>query len=278
MEDILLYLKAVGLTTIWLLIIYVAPAVMLSIIVHFSSSIIEKESIRIFGIHIYLYLFGWIGTACHELGHALFCVIFRHKITDIKLFSPDTKTGTLGYVSHTYEPGSIYQTIGNFFIGIGPILLGSLVIYLTSILLLDISFDGSVELVSSLQNCFQESFSKVSQMKLQLAAKTLQTSLTGNLDTSSWKFYVFLYIAFSIGSSITLSWSDIKGATGGFLILILFITIINLATLWLWGPETEPDNAMIPAFAAFYTVLIFTITLNTLASLVLITISTIKGR
>jgi len=151
MEDIILYLKAVGLTTIWMFIIFVIPAVVLSIFVHFSSSIIEKESIRIFGIHLYLYLFAWIGTACHELGHALFCVIFRHKITELKLFSPDTKTGTLGYVSHTYEPGSIYQTIGNFFIGIGPILLGSLAIYLTSILLLDISFDGSVELVSSLQ-------------------------------------------------------------------------------------------------------------------------------
>ena len=50
-----------------------------------------------------VYLVAWLGTPLHELGHALFCLIFRHKIEDIKFFKPDKVNGTLGYVYHTLE-------------------------------------------------------------------------------------------------------------------------------------------------------------------------------
>ena len=57
----------------------------------------------------------------------------------MKLFDPDPETGTLGYVQHTYESSSLYQMAGNFFIGIGPILLGSALIYLFLYLLLGLN-------------------------------------------------------------------------------------------------------------------------------------------
>jgi hypothetical protein len=43
--------------------------------------------------------YGWIGTPVHELGHALFCVLFGHTIQDMKLFKPDKADGTLGYIT-----------------------------------------------------------------------------------------------------------------------------------------------------------------------------------
>lgn len=32
----------------------------------------------------------WIGAPVHESGHALFCLLFRHQIAEIRFFSPDT--------------------------------------------------------------------------------------------------------------------------------------------------------------------------------------------
>ncbi|HNX57819.1 MAG TPA: hypothetical protein PKK43_01880, partial [Spirochaetota bacterium] len=55
---------------------------------------------------------GWIGTPVHELGHAAFCLIFGHRITDMKLYDPDPSDGTIGYVCHSYN-NSPYQKIGN---------------------------------------------------------------------------------------------------------------------------------------------------------------------
>ncbi|MDR3490768.1 MAG: hypothetical protein P4M12_01845 [Gammaproteobacteria bacterium] len=43
----------------------------------------------------------WLGTPIHELGHALMCLIFAHKIKDIKLLTLNQADGTLGYVSHS---------------------------------------------------------------------------------------------------------------------------------------------------------------------------------
>ena len=40
------------------------------------------------------YITGAIGTPLHECAHALFCVIFGHKITAIKLFQINSDDGT----------------------------------------------------------------------------------------------------------------------------------------------------------------------------------------
>jgi hypothetical protein len=50
--------------------------------------------------------------------------------------------------------------------------------------------------------------------------------------SSVW-FYVFLYLVFAIGSSVTLSGADLQGARRGFIYLVIFVLIFNAATLWL---------------------------------------------
>ena len=65
---------------------------------------------------------GFIGTPVHELSHALMCVLFGHTITKMKLVNADRRSKTLGYVEHTYYKTNLYHQIGNYFIGISPIL------------------------------------------------------------------------------------------------------------------------------------------------------------
>jgi hypothetical protein len=138
-ESILSYLwQALSATLIQLLIL-LGPGLVLTLILNFETRFIENRAVSTMGRGWYLGLCGWLGTIVHELGHAFFCVIFGHKITDMKLFSPNPETGALGYVKHTYNRKNIYQLVGNFFIGIGPILLGTVVIFLLAYWLLNLN-------------------------------------------------------------------------------------------------------------------------------------------
>ena len=71
-----------------------------------------------------------VGTPIHEIGHALMCLLFGHRITAMSLWQPRSKDGNLGYVTHTYRRRNPYQVLGNLFIGIGPIFSGLAVLML----------------------------------------------------------------------------------------------------------------------------------------------------
>ncbi|WP_395317734.1 hypothetical protein [Fructilactobacillus frigidiflavus] len=76
------------------------------------------------------YWLGGLGVIIHELGHAAFALIFGHKITQIKLLNFHPEDGSLGSVESSYNPRSWYQTLSNFFIGLGPLFSGLLVCWL----------------------------------------------------------------------------------------------------------------------------------------------------
>lgn len=72
----------------------------------------------------------FLGTPIHELGHAIMCLLFGHRIVKMSLWQPNSPDGTLGFVTHTYNRRNPYHVLGNLFIGIGPILSGLAVITL----------------------------------------------------------------------------------------------------------------------------------------------------
>ncbi len=64
-------------------------------------------------------LLSFFGTVLHELSHAIMCVIFRHKIEKIVLFTLKDQKAR-GYVNHQYNPRSMYQCLGCFMIATAP--------------------------------------------------------------------------------------------------------------------------------------------------------------
>ena len=165
------------------------------------------------------YITGFIGTPVHELSHALMCLIFGHRIHEIKLFQVGAEDGTLGYVSHTYRKTNVYQSIGNFFIGIAPILVISALLYLIAWLLMPAmvaQMSGHIRGIglsdgfgAALQNFF--------------AAIGAFFAYAAN-----WRWWVFLLVGMFLALHMTLSHADLKGAWSGLIVLLLLFFVVDV--------------------------------------------------
>lgn len=196
------------------------PGLLLTLAMSKLSSIFARQVCRAVGIRGYLLMFGWLGTAVHELSHAAIAVIFRHKIHEIKLFQIKADSSRLGYIRHSYDKNSVFQRIGNLFIGIAPVFAGALIIFacakllmpeLAAVLSAGRSLSGLAGLVSAYVSAF---FS------------TLGTLIDVD-NFSRPAFYLFLYVVFSVGSAMTLSAADLKGAKSGFVVFAGALLILN---------------------------------------------------
>jgi hypothetical protein len=172
------------------------------------------------------------GVAIHELGHAFFCLLFRHRIVKMKLFSPQSD-GTLGYVQHAYNPKSAYQKIGNFFIGTGPIWFGTMIVYLIARFILTSQATGH----GVPPNAHDTTPGSAGDMVAAIAivvrdAWAVFNDLVQSLPGWGWVSIVAIYFVFCIGSHITLSRPDIDGAANGFFLFVAAVLLFNLITLW----------------------------------------------
>ncbi|TEW56010.1 hypothetical protein E2R68_02650 [Psychromonas sp. RZ22] len=172
-------------------------------------------SINMLGGRI-IYLSAWLGTPFHELSHALFCLIFGHKIHKVMLFNPD-KDGTLGYVTHSYNNRNLWQVMGNFFIGIAPLFGGLFAIYLTTWLLLDNAASLFEVLKSAVFNePLQLHFSEIFSLLQKIKDLIQQTYATSPINVLVWA-----YCCAAISLHLSPSKEDLKGAWVGFIIFIL---------------------------------------------------------
>lgn len=162
---------------------------------------------------------GFIGTPIHEAAHALACLIFWHKIVEIKLFIPNSTDGTLGYVYHSYNKKNLYQRMGNFFIGIAPIIVGAGVLALLLYLLLPDMFSNLMREISSIDflDNLGESFKGI-----------CETFVTLFSYIGSWQWWLFLVLGSFIALHMTLSKADIEGAGSGLVIFFLTIFVLDI--------------------------------------------------
>lgn len=172
---------------------------------------------------------GFIGVPIHELSHAIFAVLFGHKIDDIRLLQKPDVNGVLGYVQHSYNQDSIYQQIGNFFIGIAPIFGGTFSIIALMKFMIPQAYNSFINiLIKSLnvsvlnKNTIEGIINSYSGLiKVMFSLKNFENPY----------FYIFLFISICISSHISLSRADIKGASKGLWIIFLILFILNALNL-----------------------------------------------
>jgi hypothetical protein len=256
------YLLQVGITTFSQMFILLGPGLVLAVVMYYISNLLRIQTVSLFGFRFFLY-FTAIGIAIHELGHALFAVLFGHKVEELKLFAPDPYSGTLGYVRHSYRRDNLYQLIGNFFIGIGPILFCTIVIYLASWLLIgpqvfaplsSVQMDASAfRSAAQFEAFIRDTFAHA----MQVFGLLLQPGVGG-----WWQRIVFLYLVLAIGPHIMLSPQDISGAWSGFVVFLGLVLLFNLFTLWIGDWATKYVEWIGLSYSFFYAIMIFTIILN----------------
>jgi hypothetical protein len=93
-------------------------------------------------------------------------------------------------------------------------------------------------------------------------------ALTGP-NTTWWKLALFFYLFYAVGSSITLSASDIKGAFRGFFYFLVLLLVFNIATLWMGDFASSFFRQINQYLTGFYFLIIISLGLNIVFIIVL---------
>lgn len=207
--------------------IFIIFGIVLNLIESKNNQLIQQS----LGINFIVFT-GFIGTVVHELSHMLMAFIFNHKIIKVELFRPlkYKEDGVLGYVRHTYNPNSLYQQVGNFFIGIAPMVFGTLTIW---IILIIFSNDTYILIINSIHtdlyiNLLNSSdYLKCFYLLIEDIFSILQHVL-------SFKYlfdinhFIMLFCIYSISTHMSLSFADLKGSFKGFVFCFILVFVFTL--------------------------------------------------
>lgn len=236
-----------------LLFILLAPFAAFAIVIHWFEYITQRRLAERFGWKSILWT-GWLGTPIHELSHAFMCRVFQHRIDDIALFEPDRESGRLGYVKHSFRAGNWFQEMGNLFIGIAPLLGGSIVLAVLLWIFFPEAATSAIE--STRADHSGDAFAKMFAIVSSIGGNIL--SIT-NLATL--RFWTFIYLVLCVGSHMAPSSSDYRGASRG---VYLFggIVLVGVFLLALFGVDSaKMVDGMIGTMGPLFAILGLTIVL-----------------
>jgi hypothetical protein len=268
-------LAAFGATAGQLLTL-VAPLLLFGWTLHLAAGLLERSSVRLLGLRAYLYTIGWPGTLVHELGHAMFCPVFGHRITGMRLFSISTRNRQAGYLSHSYSSGNLWHLAGNFFISVGPLVLGSAVIYLLLRYMagLPLSIRGMVGGTMALDTA-SGLVSWLSRFAVQLWHTSLE--ILRHIRWSDWRTWLAGWLVLSVGSGMTLSPQDLKAAASGLGVILLVLVIANLSAMLL-GYSSPDYSGMIRLSVTACLLMILVLTVCCTATLIIRALAGLLGR
>ena len=159
-----------------------------------------------------------VGTPIHEFGHALMCIPFAHRITDIKLLMlPSRRSRTLGYVEHSHNTKNPWAVFGNLFISFGPIFSGLGVMILVLTLCFPTQWNAYLDTSRTLVESgasMRESLSSVF---------SLLFSLFDRFKEDAVRSAIGILLILSVAQHITLSFADIKGC---FTALLMYTGVV----------------------------------------------------
>lgn len=194
----------VAFNTALLLLAMLFPLALFAITIHWIEYFTFRNLARQFGWRVVLWT-GWLGTPIHELSHAVMCKLFHHRIDELVLFEPDREAGRLGYVRHSYRTGNWFEEVGNVFIGIAPLIGGSLV--LAGLLWLFYR-DAAAAGVAAAGEA--EGIARITE-----TTRAILASIFRPEHFSRVSFWVFLYLVLCVGLHMAPSGSDYRGSARG---------------------------------------------------------------
>lgn len=173
-------------------------------------------------------LTGYIGTPIHEFSHALMCLLFGHRIKKISLFGDSRRSRTLGYVEHTYYRKNIYHQLGNFFIGISPILAGGAVILLLVRLLTpDVYFSMRAE-TGNIRAAFSAGMNEGALWAVMRGIGAMFVSLFSLDSFMDWRWWICMVLVFSIAIHMEISRSDIVSGFRGLGVIAALLVVADI--------------------------------------------------
>lgn len=200
------------------------PLLLLMLILHF----IQIYWCRVIGsdkAFRTIWITGLLGVTLHELSHLIIIYIFGHKATEVVLFQINPRTDsnheTLGYVCHSYDPTKPYHVLGNFFIGIAPIIGGVGSISFVTYTLLD----NGPEIVHILYNLpnfsFANYYQSISLVVFNLYESAVHTPLY---------FLLWFYLVAAFSFHLSPSPSDLKGSLRGLFAFFVLLALIKFSS------------------------------------------------
>lgn len=225
-------MNAILINAVQLMAILVAPFVAFAVIIHWLEYVTSRRLASRFGWNAVLWT-GWLGTPVHELSHVLACRLFGHRLDEVALFEPDRQSGRLGFVRHSYHEGNRFQEAGNFFIGIAPLIGGSVVLALLLWMFYPEAFGAAFRAHA------QEPASPLGHLRAVTAEVAPLILDAGQL--LSPRFWLFVYLVLCVGGHMAPSPSDYQGARRGLFWVLGGLLLVSVGFSLL---GTDPGSLM----------------------------------
>jgi len=171
-----------------------ASTVATLVVLQLISVLLARATQRLLGRRLWLVLFGWLGTIVHEGAHVAACLLCGHRVLRIRWFDPWEREGSLGSAEHGYDSRSVVHQMGNVVIGIAPLVVGAALIALAAWHLLGV--------------------------------RDFRAWSIAWRSVPLWQSALFVYLSVSIGSSMQLSRSDLRGTSRGAVLLSLLLFVL----------------------------------------------------
>lgn len=197
-------------------------------VLEYLEGIINKKLDRLISGDFVLFTAA-IGTPIHELGHYLMCLLFGFKVTSVEFLRPFSykKDGILGMVSYYHTTNTIKDQVGDFFVGIGPLVFGGIFILLVLKLLLPEAYKEADRLSD------QTWLNSKNFKGIKSSFAFIGGFFKGLFSIKGFGFLrviVAIYFITSISMHMTLSPADIENGINGLYVLIGLFFIFSFVT------------------------------------------------
>ena len=217
--DLLLYLGKLLLLTLG---IPLGCVLLVGLLSHLFAKLLGNRSGRVFDVT------SLIGTPVHELGHALMCPIFGHRIRRIRLWTPHPDDGVYGFVEHTYNPRNLWARLGNLFIALGPIFSGLGVTVLTLLLCFPTQWNAYLATTQALTGA------AVSPHEIASGLFSLFISIPQAIAADWVRAVIGLLIILPVSLHVTLSLQDVRSGASAVPLYLVLLAVFAAVT-WSLG-------------------------------------------